>query len=754
MKKRTCNMYGRMAFAFLFIVSSILFSCSHDNSNDDSEERTTDKSTINIQEGADVKKTEILDIKDFKEKYLLRVGSYDNYLDDIFFYTTTINTLGYGYYLFEEKSFIDHDENCKNGDPIQYGKNKTVDCLYKDINGTSVVLYDFHKDSTQFRTKNGGLGNSMGPKKLDEDEEFIKYICTCHAFRVEKYNDEYIILRSGSYIDETNETESITDVENINWDRHSYVCKISDIYRISFDANGGNIATQNQECVKEVFSNIVSAESLGLTREGYTFIGWAKRADSKQVEYKDTEKAYFNEDVTLYAVWASDVSYNIYFKPRADSTEFDTKILTGKSTTSEISGKVPYSYCSLSGYVFEGWSTLPSKIDEEIVSGPYSTEVEYKSYSDITISSDITLYAVWSKAESYEIAFDANGGKIVNGTQTSSKKNVILGNEIGEIECTLNKASTVKISRTGYRFRGWAKTATATDVEFEDGSKFTLDSNIILYALWDKEISYTVTFNPNGGTIQNKTQTFTGTELTGVTGTLKIQSELNIYKEYGETEYGYTSYVFVGWATSSSATTKKFSDGESIELTGDTTLYAVWSLPAYTVSFTNAAISIPSYRVTGSGGTIYLPDPGTKRGYTFAGWKYGKYLYSENSPIDVVGNYTFTAEWTENCFWVRLYHPGFPAKTGEKFSGLAIQIIPDLTDGSGTLQSWAITPRNGSYNTSYLKISGTSGDYIWSTAFVSQKGTTATTINKRGDDYFKIGNHYTIDVTTGFITVD
>ena len=85
---------------------------------------------------------------------------------------------------------------------------------------------------------------------------------------------------------------------------------------------------------------------------------------------------------------------------------------------------------------------------------------------------------------------------------------------------------------------------------------------------------------------------------------------------------GRTGYEFLGWATSSTATSATYQPGDSFTTNADTTLYAVWKANTYTVKY-NA-----------NGGTGTMSDSShtydvskaltsnafTRSGYTFLGW--------------------------------------------------------------------------------------------------------------------------------------
>lgn len=72
---------------------------------------------------------------------------------------------------------------------------------------------------------------------------------------------------------------------------------------IIFDANGGTIAISSQRIVYDEATSLMSAKSLGILREGYSFAGWAEEKTADEPKYSDSASISLKSDITLYAVW-------------------------------------------------------------------------------------------------------------------------------------------------------------------------------------------------------------------------------------------------------------------------------------------------------------------------------------------------------------------------------------------------------------------------------------------------------------------
>ena len=161
-----------------------------------------------------------------------------------------------------------------------------------------------------------------------------------------------------------------------------------------------------------------------------------------------------------------------------------------------------------------------------------------------------TTYTVPALA-SYTVSYNANGGSGAPSAQTKWYG----------IALTI---SSVKPTRTGYSFKGWALSKSEADAGrwyYSSGSSCGRNENTTLYAVWEAN-TYTVSYNANGGSGAPSAQTKTY----GVNLTLSA------------TVPSRTNYIFKGWATSASATTAAYSAGGTYTSNANVTLYAVWQL--------------------------------------------------------------------------------------------------------------------------------------------------------------------------------
>ena len=76
-------------------------------------------------------------------------------------------------------------------------------------------------------------------------------------------------------------------------------------YTVTFDANGGTITTTTQTVPANTATALKTAAALGLSREGYSFGGWAKASSATAADYADGASVTLSANLKLYALWTA-----------------------------------------------------------------------------------------------------------------------------------------------------------------------------------------------------------------------------------------------------------------------------------------------------------------------------------------------------------------------------------------------------------------------------------------------------------------
>ena len=368
-------------------------------------------------------------------------------------------------------------------------------------------------------------------------------------------------------------------------------------YTVSYNANGGSNAPASQTKVHGVTLTLSSTVPY---RFNYEFLGWSASSSATTATYAAGGSYTGNASVTLFAVWK--------YKPATYTVGYDANGGTGAPGRQTKTYGVTLTLTTIQptrrNYLFLGWSK-----DRNATSASYTAGGSY------TDNSDVTLYAVWRyDPETYTIRYDANGGTGAPASQTKTYG----------VPLTL---SAVKPTRAGYEFLGWSTDPMTMLTNYAPGERYTDEASITLYAVWRYvPKTYTVSYDANGGGNTPASQTKTEDVTLTLTSTIP-------------TRYGYT---FKGWATSSSATSADYQAGGRYTVNESVTLYAVWEINTYTVSFdANGGSNAPNPQKKTHGQnlilTVAIP---TRANHVFLGWA----TDSTSKSVGYAPGATYTAE--------------------------------------------------------------------------------------------------------------
>lgn len=410
-------------------------------------------------------------------------------------------------------------------------------------------------------------------------------------------------------------TDCDTTIGSVSYENHSFtsstsngqvvsICSLcgytkttAQTYTVSYNANGGSNTPASQTKVHGVTLTLSSTIPY---RFNYEFLGWSASSSATTATYTAGGSYTGNVSVTLFAVWK--------YKPATYTVSYDANGGTGAPGRQTKTYGVTLTLTTLiptrRNYSFVGWSKDRS-----------ATSASYTAGGSYTDNADVTLYAVWRyDPETYTIRYDANGGTGAPSSQTKTYG----------VPLTL---SAVKPTRAGYEFLGWSTDPTTMLTNYAPGERYTDETSITLYAVWRYiPKTYTVSYDANGGGNTPASQTKTEDVTLILTSTIP-------------TRYGYT---FRGWAINQTATTADYQSGGSYTANESVTLYAVWAINTYTVSFdANGGSGAPTSQNKKHGQnlilTVAIP---TRPNHVFLGWA----ADSSATSIAYAPGATYTAE--------------------------------------------------------------------------------------------------------------
>lgn len=496
----------------------------------------------------------------------------------------------------------------------------------------------------------------------------------------------------------------------INWNKAGdttlYAQWTANSYQVIFNANGGSGSMDAEEFA---YGEEKPLSTNGFTKTGYAFVGWTTGEIAGDVIYTDgasvsnltTEQGGI---VNLYAVWKPITYMVVYNGNGADGSMADQQM-----TYDMEAALSPIGYTK-TGYHFLGWSKTSTAQTGEL------DNLEHVMNLAENEGSKVTLYAVWG-ANTYTVAFHANGGT---------------GSQMAEQSFTYDEAAKAlsrnRYTRTGYTFKGWALTDTATEAQYADQAKVqnlvvTQDGVLNLYAVWTAQ-SYTVSFDANGGSTATASKEVT---YGSTYGTLPAATR--------------TGYDFAGWYTEKEAGTAIIADN-TVSITADTTLYARWTAKQFTVSFdTNKGAGSSTPTVVNSINVTYddsygnLPVTG-RTGYDFAGWytaSSGGTRVTADTKVTLTEDQTLYARWTANTYKVT-----FKANGGSFADSTTERSVTQTYDSNYKLPSE--TPTRAGYAFEGWYTSSTAGDQIAATTKMTTAGTQTLYAQWSKDNSVRVGN--------------
>ena len=198
-----------------------------------------------------------------------------------------------------------------------------------------------------------------------------------------------------------------------------------------------------------------------------------------------------------------------------------------------------------------------------------------------------------------------------------------------------NKAVTIPITAAKLHNAGDSYTGTAGS---KAGDTYVYANG--KWALRGNEI--TITFDPNGGA-----------------GSMEPMSvNPGVGNKLIDNTFTRENYTFTGWNTAKDGTGKTYADGETVNFSADTTLYAQWTQnPVITFDANGGKGTMGTQTVKPNEATDLTANSFTRADYDFTGWNTAKdgtgTAYADKTNITTNENVTLYAQWTLHKYHVR-----------------------------------------------------------------------------------------------------
>lgn len=326
--------------------------------------------------------------------------------------------------------------------------------------------------------------------------------------------------------------------------------------------------------------------------------------------------------------------------------------------------------------------------------------LQNKTVTSVSLTVKLLVGEVQANSNLYKIGFKKNAtasssstsanayaresGQTTNGYVHKASSKMTAGNTY-----TITSADGLSQSVPSYGYAiGVSQSATAYII-LDTTATLTVVTN-------ENDYSYTLAYNANEGSGAPANQTGSNVGTTP-SYTFTVSSTVPTR----------TGYTFLGWSESSTATSASYVGGNSITVTsaGTTTLYAVWKIKTYTVTYNKGSNGTGTNVTDTKTHGVALTLKGsifTRTGYTQTGWATsdgGSKTYNLSASYTTDASVTLYPFWTANTYTITYnkgdYGTGSQV-TDIKTYGVALQLRgATFTRSNYSQDGWSVNS-NGS----------------------------------------------------------
>lgn len=354
-------------------------------------------------------------------------------------------------------------------------------------------------------------------------------------------------------------------------------------------------------------------------------------------------------------------------------------------------------------------------------------------WTPFDVALDITATAgtvTRTSATQFTVKINASWETYYSGAKTNYGMTASSGNGSVSLNTFGTKASSGSGSFTGtYSISGngsATKTITVTFKNYNTDNGNSATKTVSFSVSVPAWTSYTVQYNANGGSGAPSSQTKWKDQ------TLKLST----------TKPTRIGYSFLGWSTSSTATSATYSAGANYTTNAAATLYAVWKANTYTVKYNaNGGSGAPTNQTKTYGETLKLSSvKPTRTNYNFKGW--GTSASATTIAYSAGANYTKNAAITLYAVWELAYIK--PRITNVSVSRCdSSGVAADEGQNGLVTFNWACDKDV----TSILIKWKLPSDSDWVSMTITGTGTSGTVSQVIGADNLSIENTYDIHIT-------
>ncbi len=145
----------------------------------------------------------------------------------------------------------------------------------------------------------------------------------------------------------------------------------------------------------------ITSPICGLTYEYHKLVEWNTAPDGSGDGYQPGEVMVVNDETTLYAIWENIEQEVVFCSVTFDANGGEGEMTPETDIPSGGSIMAPFCDYTYDGYMFAGWNTAADGSGEM-----------YEEWDDITVVSDLTLYAMWEESDAWD--YNPEDGELGN----------------------------------------------------------------------------------------------------------------------------------------------------------------------------------------------------------------------------------------------------------------------------------------------------------------------------------------------------
>lgn len=228
--------------------------------------------------------------------------------------------------------------------------------------------------------------------------------------------------------------------------------------------------------------NLNSISSLGFSKTGWTFIGWATTYGTINTTYSDGARytGTIGQAANLYAVWQKSISATAYYGLNNSSSSILTGILYSYNTSNTSSTEDTTASVSLpniqASFTYDGRNFLPNSWGK-LSDGQYT-------YLPLNTSTSInggeSFYLRYLNNE-LTLSYDKNNDAATGEMDDSVSNQYYINNVFEEVE--FNVAAPLFVL-PDFNFNSWNTNNDGTGNQYAPNSPIFISSNTVLYAIW------------------------------------------------------------------------------------------------------------------------------------------------------------------------------------------------------------------------------------------------------------------------------